>query len=95
MRGIAGAVIYQCNDFCRNRLMLDKLDIKPGKAIDPAVLSRFAAIVGDKYAITDPAAQTPYLVEMRDLFRGTSPMVLRRERSPKGIAKDCVHTWNR
>src|SRR5689334_19430797 len=57
--------------------MLDKLDNKPGKAIDPAVLSRFAAIVGDKYAITDPAAQTPYLVEMRDLFRGSSPMVLR------------------
>jgi FAD/FMN-containing dehydrogenase len=57
--------------------MLDKLDAKPGKAIDPAVLSRFAAIVGDKYAITDPAAQTPYLVEMRDLFRGASPMVLR------------------
>ena len=57
--------------------MLDKLDNKPGKAIDPALLSRFAAIVGDKYAITDPAAQAPYLVEMRDLFRGHSPMVLR------------------
>ena len=57
--------------------MLDKLDDKPGKAIDPALLSRFAAIVGDKYAITDPAAQAPYLVEMRDLFRGHSPMVLR------------------
>jgi len=41
------------------------------------LLSRFAAIVGDKYAITDPAAQAPYLVEMRDLFRGHSPMVLR------------------
>jgi FAD/FMN-containing dehydrogenase len=57
--------------------MLDKLDDKPEKAIDSALLSRFAAIVGDKYAITDPAAQAPYLVEMRDLFRGHSPMVLR------------------
>src|SRR5215468_10333358 len=57
--------------------MLDKLDNTPGKAIDTALLARFAAIVGDKYAITDPAAQTPYLVEMRDLFRGSSPMVLR------------------
>jgi FAD/FMN-containing dehydrogenase len=57
--------------------MLDKLDDKPDKAIDSALLSRFAAIVGDKYAITDPAAQAPYLVEMRDLFRGHSPMVLR------------------
>src|SRR5262249_24534106 len=57
--------------------MLDKLDNKPGKAIDPALLARFATIVGDKYAITDPAAQKPYLVELRDLFRGHSPMVLR------------------
>ena len=57
--------------------MLDKLDNKPGKAIDPALLARFATIVGDKYAITDLAAQKPYLVELRDLFRGHSPMVLR------------------
>jgi FAD/FMN-containing dehydrogenase len=57
--------------------MLDTLDNRPDKAIDPALLSHFAAIVGDKYAITDPSAQAPYLVEMRDLFRGHSPMVLR------------------
>jgi D-lactate dehydrogenase (cytochrome) len=41
------------------------------------LLSRFAAIVGEKYAITDPQAQLPYLTEMRDLYRGRSPMVLR------------------
>jgi FAD/FMN-containing dehydrogenase len=41
------------------------------------LLSRFAAIVGEKYAITDPQAQAPYLTEMRDLYRGRSPMVLR------------------
>ncbi len=29
----------------------------------PDLLSRFAAIVGNRYAITDPAAQEPYLVE--------------------------------
>ena len=57
--------------------MLDTLDNRPDKAIDPALLSHFAAIVGDKYAITDPSAQAPYLVEMRDLFRGHSPMVRR------------------
>ncbi|HTZ00682.1 MAG TPA: FAD-binding oxidoreductase, partial [Xanthobacteraceae bacterium] len=34
-------------------------------------------IVGDKYAITEPGAQEPYLVEMRNLFRGRTPMVLR------------------
>jgi len=57
--------------------MLDTLDQKPGKAIDPALLKRFAAIVGDKYALADPAAQAPYLVEMRGLFHGSSPLVLR------------------
>jgi FAD/FMN-containing dehydrogenase len=45
--------------------------------VDPALLARFAAIVGEKNAITDPQAQAPYLVEMRDMFRGRSPMVLR------------------
>src|SRR5215204_2364227 len=39
--------------------------------------SRFAQIVGEKYAITDPAEQAPYLVEMRDLYRGRTPLVLR------------------
>jgi FAD/FMN-containing dehydrogenase len=52
------------------------LDKSPA-AIDRSLLARFAAIVGDKYAITDPPAQAPYLVEMRDLYRGRSPMVLR------------------
>jgi D-lactate dehydrogenase (cytochrome) len=46
-------------------------------ALDPALLARFAAIVGEKYAITDPQAQAPYLLEMRDLFRGQTPLVLR------------------
>ena len=41
------------------------------------LLARFAAIVGEKYAITDPQAQLPYLTEMRDLYRGRTPMVLR------------------
>jgi D-lactate dehydrogenase (cytochrome) len=53
--------------------MLDK----PATALDPALLARFAAIVGDKYAITDPQAQAPYLVEMRGLFEGHTPLVLR------------------
>ena len=45
--------------------------------IDPALLARFAAIVGDKYAITDPQMQAPYLVEMRNMFQGHTPVVLR------------------
>ncbi|MGB6657732.1 MAG: FAD-binding oxidoreductase [Xanthobacteraceae bacterium] len=57
--------------------MLDKPDNTPTTAISPELLGRFAAIVGDKFAITDPQSQTPYLVEMRDLFRGHTPAVLR------------------
>jgi FAD/FMN-containing dehydrogenase len=45
--------------------------------LDPALLARFAAIVGDKYAVTDPSLQAPYLVEMRGLFQGHTPVVLR------------------
>jgi D-lactate dehydrogenase (cytochrome) len=41
------------------------------------LLARFAAIVGEKYAVTDPAMQEPYLREMRDLYHGRTPMVLR------------------
>src|SRR3984893_10769332 len=57
--------------------MLDKPPTSSDKKLDQKLLARFAAIVGDKYAITDQEAQTPYLVEMRDLFGGHSPMVLR------------------
>jgi FAD/FMN-containing dehydrogenase len=45
--------------------------------LDPELLNRFAAIVGTKYAVTDKQAQEPFLVEMRDLFHGRTPLVLR------------------
>src|SRR5712692_3097791 len=44
---------------------------------DAALLARFVAIVGEKNAITDPQAQAPYLLEMRDMFHGRTPVVLR------------------
>jgi FAD/FMN-containing dehydrogenase len=47
------------------------------KTPSPDLLSRFAAIVGGKYAITDPAEQEGYLVENRGLYRGRTPVVLR------------------
>jgi D-lactate dehydrogenase (cytochrome) len=53
------------------------LDKPPHNTVDPALLARFAAIVGEKYAITDPQMQAPYVVEMRDMFPGRTPMVLR------------------
>ncbi len=45
--------------------------------IPPDLLARFAKIVGARYAITDPAALAPFLVESRGLYRGSSPMLLR------------------
>jgi FAD/FMN-containing dehydrogenase len=51
--------------------------IKLERTIDPLLLARFAAIVGNRYAITDPQMQAPYMVEMRDLFHGRTPLVLR------------------
>ena len=45
--------------------------------IAPEHLARFTAIVGDRYALTDPAAIAPYLSEERDLYHGRSPLVLR------------------
>ncbi len=47
------------------------------RAPSPDLLPRFAAIVGDKYAVTDPAALAPYLIEGRDLYHGRTAMLLR------------------
>src|ERR1700727_2016187 len=43
----------------------------------PELVARFRAIVGDKYAVTDPADIAPYRTEERDLLHGQSPLVLR------------------
>src|SRR6516164_1320445 len=47
------------------------------RAPEPDLLSRFARIVGDKYAITDPAALEPFLNEGRGLYHGRTHMMLR------------------
>ena len=47
------------------------------RTYDPGLLKQFAAIVGERYALTDAAAIEPYQVEGRGLYRGHAPMVLR------------------
>src|SRR5262249_55968284 len=47
------------------------------RAPSPDLLSRFAAIVGDKYAITDPATLAPFLIEGRGIYHGRTSMLLR------------------
>ncbi|OLP58703.1 hydroxyacid dehydrogenase [Xaviernesmea oryzae] len=44
---------------------------------DAGLLSRFAALVGPSYAVTDAEALTPYLKESRGLYHGTTPMLLK------------------
>src|SRR5438552_3723241 len=58
-------------------MMLTKTTMPSEAALAPALLARLTAIVGAKYAITDRDAQAPYLVEMRDMFHGHTPVVLR------------------
>ncbi len=49
----------------------------PKRALAADLLARFVGIVGAKYAVTERSAQEPYLVEMRDLYHGVTPVVLR------------------
>ena len=49
----------------------------PPSKLSPELIARFRAIVGDKYAVTEPADVAPYVTEDRNLFHGTSPLVLR------------------
>ncbi|MET0970435.1 MAG: FAD-binding oxidoreductase [Tardiphaga sp.] len=46
-------------------------------SLSPDTIARFRAIVGDKYAITAEADVHSYVTEDRNLFFGTSPLVLR------------------
>ncbi len=45
--------------------------------LSPEMIARFKTIVGDKYAVTDPADIAPYVTEERNLFHGHSPLILR------------------
>jgi FAD/FMN-containing dehydrogenase len=45
--------------------------------ISPALVAQFRKVVGDKYAMTEAADVAPYVTEERNLFHGTSPLVLR------------------
>src|SRR5690242_11065942 len=49
----------------------------PPPALSADLIAKFRAIVGDKYAVTDPADIAAYTTEERDLFHGHSPLVLR------------------
>ena len=49
----------------------------PKPLIDSALIARFAAITGAGNALTAPADIAPHLIELRGLYQGESPLVLR------------------
>jgi len=49
----------------------------PSGQPDADLIGRFTAIVGMPYAITDPAALEPFVVELRGLYHGHTPLLLR------------------
>ena len=49
----------------------------PLNAPSPDLIARLAEVVGAEHALVDPDQQLPYLREMRDLYFGRSPLVLR------------------
>src|ERR1044071_2029438 len=49
----------------------------PVRNLPSDLIARFAAIVGDRYAVTAPSEIAPYLTEERGLYHGRSPLVLR------------------
>jgi FAD/FMN-containing dehydrogenase len=79
LRRPKAAVIYLVTEDAVDALMLDTPPVADAAeaGLDSGLAARFAAIVGDKYAITDPQAQAPYLVEPRGMFHGRTALVLR------------------
>src|SRR5712671_2157709 len=49
----------------------------PPAKLSPDLVAQFRKVVGDKYAMTEAADVAPYVTEDRNLFHGTSPLVLR------------------
>src|SRR3954465_9813663 len=76
MKACAGrAIITRRNRQDRARRM--NIVESPARFVAPEVIARFAAIVGERYALTEPTDIAPYLTEERQLYHGRSPLVLR------------------
>ncbi len=60
----------------------------------PPLAARFAALIGERYVLTDPVDTQPYLIEQRDLWHGKALCVLRPGSTAKvaSILKLCHET---
>ena len=45
--------------------------------LPPSLITRFAGIVGERHALTEPGETAPYVTEPRGLFGGRTGLVLR------------------
>lgn len=63
-------------------------------SVSEETISRLVAVVGEKHAIRNPADMVPYLKEWRDLWRGTSQLILRPANTAEvsAIMKICNET---
>ena len=63
-------------------------------SISQDTFSRLVAVVGENHAITDPSQMVSYLKEWRDLWRGTSQLILRPSNTAEvsAIMKICNET---
>src|SRR5947209_5229980 len=52
-------------------------DVSPATTLSADLLARFAAIVGERHAVVDPAALEPWLTEGRGLYHGRTSLLLR------------------
>ncbi len=62
---------------CEKSTIFARMNTHVRPPLSPELIARFAAIVGERHAITDPLAQEPYLIEGRGLYHGRTPLVLR------------------
>ncbi len=72
-------------DACVNQLPSASTVPPQQQQLDADLLARFAAIVGARNAMTEPAEIAPYISEERGLYHGASPLVL-RPGSPDEVA---------
>src|SRR3954447_23272527 len=51
--------------------------LPPSAPLSSDLVAQFRKLVGDKQALTEPSDVASYVTEERNLFHGTSPLVLR------------------
>src|SRR5512143_3050368 len=70
-----GAESGRINDSV-DALSAPDMTVARSRMLSPELIARFAAIVGERHALTQASQIAPYVSEERNLFHGHSPLVL-------------------